>query len=120
MARGGRVSRLSSEALQVLSSYDWPGNVRELENEIERAAVLCAGDTIAPGDLSPRLGRDPSLAPRVAHTAERAMIESALAGARGSITAAASVIGWSRQKLYRRMEHLGIPRTFARRREQAD
>ena len=42
------------------------------------------------------------------------MIESALAGARGSITSAASVIGWSRQKLYRRMEHLGVPRTYAR------
>ena len=113
-ARGTAPPRLSSGALQALSAYDWPGNVRELENEIERAAVLSSGEEIAVSDLSPRLVRDAAPSPRAAPSAERAMIESALAGARGSITAAATVIGWSRQKLYRRMEHLGIPRTYAR------
>ena len=114
-AGGAAPPRLSPEALQALSSYDWPGNVRELENEIERAAVLSSAGEISVSDLSPRLAREPSSSSRAAPTAERAMIEAALAGAGGSITAAASVIGWSRQKLYRRMEHLGIPRTYARR-----
>jgi len=117
-SRGAAAPVLSAEALQALSAYDWPGNVRELENEIERAAVLSAGGPIGAGDLSPRVTSATAAAPGPAPTAERSMIESALAGARGSITSAASVIGWSRQKLYRRMEHLGVPRTYARRRDR--
>jgi len=31
--------------------YSWPGNVRELENLIERAMILCGGDTITLADL---------------------------------------------------------------------
>src|SRR5262249_17887575 len=40
-------------ALERLSRYPWPGNVRELENAIERAVVVCTGDSILPSDLSP-------------------------------------------------------------------
>jgi transcriptional regulator with GAF, ATPase, and Fis domain len=114
---GAPPARLSSEALQSLSSYDWPGNVRELENEIERAAVLSSGGEITLADLSTRLVREVASPPQAPPSAERAMIEAALAGAHGRITAAAAVIGWTRQKLYRRMEHLGIPRSYARRQE---
>ncbi|MCE7893086.1 MAG: sigma-54-dependent Fis family transcriptional regulator [Sorangiineae bacterium PRO1] len=32
--------------LEALTAYHWPGNVRELENTVERALVLCRGDTI--------------------------------------------------------------------------
>ena len=34
------------DALWALSGHTWPGNVRELEHTIERAAVLCAGESI--------------------------------------------------------------------------
>jgi two-component system response regulator AtoC len=44
--------RLSEAALQSLQSYAWPGNVRELENLMERAAVLCRGQSVEP-DLLP-------------------------------------------------------------------
>src|SRR4029079_4904156 len=37
---------ITQEALQLLEAYRWPGNVRELENVVERAVVLCRGDTI--------------------------------------------------------------------------
>jgi DNA-binding NtrC family response regulator len=37
---------LSPAAEQELHDYAWPGNVRELQNCIERAAILCEGDTI--------------------------------------------------------------------------
>jgi DNA-binding NtrC family response regulator len=33
-------------ALDELKAYQWPGNVRELQNCIERAVILCDGDTI--------------------------------------------------------------------------
>jgi len=32
-------------------NYDWPGNLRELHNSIERAVILCDGDTIEPVHL---------------------------------------------------------------------
>ena len=37
--------------MQLLADYTWPGNVRELENVIERAVVLCRGDTLTVEDL---------------------------------------------------------------------
>ena len=46
-----RVSKVSPEALAVLSRYRWPGNVRELENVIYRSAVIAQGDTILLKDL---------------------------------------------------------------------
>jgi two-component system, NtrC family, response regulator AtoC len=43
--------QLSPETLSALQSYDWPGNVRELENVIERACIVCNGDTLLPQHL---------------------------------------------------------------------
>jgi DNA-binding NtrC family response regulator len=50
---GRRVRTVSPEAIELLAGYRWPGNVRELENAIERAVVLCRGDTLIPADLPP-------------------------------------------------------------------
>lgn len=36
---GKKVQGLSSDAEEILYSYDWPGNVRELENVVERVMV---------------------------------------------------------------------------------
>ncbi len=52
---GKKVRSVSPEAVQLLSGYRWPGNVRELENAVERAVVLCRGDTIQPVDLPPAI-----------------------------------------------------------------
>lgn len=46
---------ISHDAMDKLITYSWPGNVRELENAIERAMILCKGDTLTP-DLFPILG----------------------------------------------------------------
>ncbi len=48
-----RVRTLSPEAIELLCGYRWPGNVRELENAIERAVVLCRGESVTPVDLPP-------------------------------------------------------------------
>jgi DNA-binding NtrC family response regulator len=37
---------LSPEALTLLHRYAWPGNIRELKHVMERAVLLCAGDSI--------------------------------------------------------------------------
>ncbi len=46
-----RTSKVSPEAMSVLTRYRWPGNVRELENVIYRSAVIAQGDTILLKDL---------------------------------------------------------------------
>ena len=45
------ITQASPETLGLLRKYSWPGNVRELENTIERAVLLCQGDTLMPSDL---------------------------------------------------------------------
>jgi len=42
---------ISPDAMDLLKSYSWKGNVRELENVIERALILCDGDTITEKEL---------------------------------------------------------------------
>ncbi len=50
---GKKVRTLAPEALELLCGYRWPGNVRELENAVERAVVLCRGETVGAADLPP-------------------------------------------------------------------
>jgi DNA-binding NtrC family response regulator len=45
------VQGFSAPAMDALAGYHWPGNVRELENAVERAVVLCRGDTIELDEL---------------------------------------------------------------------
>ncbi len=46
------VTGITDEAMDMFEQYAWPGNVRELRNVIERAVVLCQGETITPEHLS--------------------------------------------------------------------
>ncbi len=48
---GKRVRKFSDEAMVELKAYHWPGNIRELENAVERAVILCNGETIRPEHL---------------------------------------------------------------------
>ncbi len=54
------VEGFSSAVMDALSDYHWPGNVRELENAIERAVVLCRGDSIEVDELPQAVRGDPS------------------------------------------------------------
>jgi Nif-specific regulatory protein len=50
-----RIRRVSTPAIDMLTSYHWPGNVRELENTIERAVLVCDGGVIHGHHLPPTL-----------------------------------------------------------------
>ena len=50
-----RVSKVSPEAMALLTHYRWPGNVRELENVVYRSAVIAQGDAILMKDLPEEL-----------------------------------------------------------------
>jgi DNA-binding NtrC family response regulator len=48
---GKRIKSFSDEAVAVLKRQEWPGNIRELQNAVERAVILCNGETIRPEHL---------------------------------------------------------------------
>jgi len=52
---GKRIRRVSTPAIDMLTSYHWPGNVRELENTIERSVLVCDGGVIHGHHLPPTL-----------------------------------------------------------------
>ncbi len=45
------VKKIADETLALLKKYRWNGNVRELENVMERAVLMCPGETLEPGHL---------------------------------------------------------------------
>ena len=95
--------RLTPAALDLLASQSWPGNIRQLHATLARALIDSAGMRVdvkhLPSDAT-QDGSRPEL--------ERRMIEIALRSSGGVIAYAARRIGWSRQKLYRRIRVLGI------------
>lgn len=50
-----KISRVSSEAMEILMGYAYPGNVRELENILERAVALETSSVITPESLPSEL-----------------------------------------------------------------
>jgi transcriptional regulator with PAS, ATPase and Fis domain len=108
-ARSGRSGvRLSSAALEALSSYDFPGNVRELRNIIEHAVVTSTEDVIGPAGLpeylrsTARLMHSRKEKPSLAEM-EAAYIREVLEHTRGNKTRAAEILGISRKNLYEKI-----------------
>ncbi|HSO73713.1 MAG TPA: sigma-54 dependent transcriptional regulator [Blastocatellia bacterium] len=117
-ARYNRLPKVfTSDALEVLVSYDWPGNVRELRNSIERIVIMGASEHITAADV-PTLGTPEGItAPaRYNFTSyregreayERSYILRKLGECDGNITRTAEALGIDRSHLYRRMKALGI------------
>jgi DNA-binding NtrC family response regulator len=44
---------LGAAAIDALLSHSWPGNVRELRNVIERAVIICSGESVERHHLAP-------------------------------------------------------------------
>ena len=117
---GKSIRKIKKQTLELFQAYDWPGNVRELQNVIERAVVLCEGDTFIID--SSWLQVRGSSAPPPSHAGgkvttlsagERALIEAALAEANGRISGpagAAAKLGIPRQTLESKLRALKIDR----------
>jgi two-component system, NtrC family, response regulator AtoC len=52
---GTAIADVDPAAMKLLVEYAWPGNVRELENLVERAVILCDGDSIVPELLTDKV-----------------------------------------------------------------
>ena len=104
--------RIDDDAWPVLESHGWPGNVRELRAVIARAMLRADPLPVRARHLG-EIHRVPSAracGPTHDASLERRMIVDALRAADGVIARAAADIGWSRQKLQRRIGTLGIER----------
>jgi len=107
---GSRNLTLAPGAIKLLERYDYPGNVRELRNILERASLLCDGETILPqhlpdevhaGKLPRNAGIDQPISLKA--LAQQAL-EARLAHHRGSRRALAEELGISERTLYRRLK----------------
>jgi DNA-binding NtrC family response regulator len=84
-----RIRRVDEQALERCLAYPWPGNIRELQNIVERAVILCAGDTLAIDEawLSGRV-QESEVLPEVLRDQEKVLIEAALARSNGKVAGA--------------------------------
>src|SRR5207248_1285126 len=106
---GKSIRNIKKQTVELFQAYDWPGNVRELQNVIERAVVLCDGETFAIDEswlkVKPAV-QGPTLA-----AGERSLIEAALAASHGQISGlsgAAAQLGIPRQTLQSKIKALRI------------
>ncbi len=109
------ISRISTPAIDLLYSYHWPGNVRELQNCMERAVLVCDGDTIQTTHLPPTLQRVDTIDRRekvsLAHQVEnfeKELIIDALKKTRGIKAKAAKFLSTTERILGYKMKHYTI------------
>jgi formate hydrogenlyase transcriptional activator len=117
---GKRISHIKKKTLDLFQAYDWPGNIRELQNVIERAVILCDGETFSIDETwlqRKPSGRTPSHAGILAEDKkefadrERNAIEAALAECHGRVSGsdgAAARLGIPPQTLDSKIASLGI------------
>ena len=103
--------RLAADTVEQLRRYPWPGNVRELEHEVERAVALSCGALLLPGDFSECVrSAAGGMGGRCAAMGGtgRETIEDALRESNGNRTAAARLLGISREGLRKKMLRIGM------------
>jgi transcriptional regulator with GAF, ATPase, and Fis domain len=113
---GKKIRHIERQTLQWLQEHDWPGNIRELQNVLERAVILCDGDTLSIDKawLQSETAETPD-APFVLSESllnqEREVIEAALEESKGRISGplgAASRLGIPRTTLESKIKSLRI------------
>jgi len=113
---GKRIRHIERRAMELFKRYDWPGNIRELQNVIERAVVLCEGETFSIDEAwlmrrPSRPSQPTAPLPMTLVKRERELIEAALAESRGRVagpSGAAARLGIPRQTLDSRIKALQI------------
>jgi two-component system response regulator AtoC len=121
---GVRTRTLSPGAESAIAAHSWPGNVRELANVMERVVLFSDTDPVTAEDLGlgggsaqgGRVGVGPSGEVQVdfpdgglsLEAVERALLVRALEKGGGNQSAAARLLGISRDTLRYRMEKFGL------------
>ena len=121
---GKSIRNIKKQTLALFHAYDWPGNVRELQNVIERAVVLCEGETFSIDESWLKVNSGPPSEPKARRVktlaqGEKELIEAALAASRGRIfgpSGAAAKLGIPRQTLESKIKALHIDKLSFRER----
>ena len=110
-----KISRISTNAINMMMSYHWPGNVRELENCIEYAVILSNDDIIHGYNLPPTLQIPVDTGVKPVGTLksralifEKEIIIETLKKHSGRITAASNELGISSRMLRYKIDDLHI------------
>lgn len=113
--RGIDTPEISSEAMNYLSRLPYPGNIRELKNIVDGSMLVFNGKIMGANDFSNFVvncesERDPSeaIGYGTLDDIERAAIINAIEKYSGNMSKIATVLGITRQSLYRRIEKYGI------------
>ena len=126
---------LTPDAERKLTAFDWPGNVRQLENVCRWITVMAAGREVTPEALPEEVRGDPSatapgdadwknglrrwavgklmagetrLLNQTVPEVERILLETALEHTAGRRRDAATLLGWGRNTLTRKLKELGM------------
>jgi Nif-specific regulatory protein len=109
------IRRISTPAIDMLTSYHWPGNVRELENTVERAVLTCDANVIHAHHLAPTLQTAESSGTvlRVSlcgavEQFEKDLILDALKSARGNCSRAARLLDSTERIIGYKVRKYGI------------
>jgi two-component system nitrogen regulation response regulator GlnG len=129
---GVEMKHVSEEAMKALSALPYPGNVRQLENLCHWLTVMAPSQVVDVKDLPPETNHDAASAAldwsealaRTAQTRlargdsgilndltsefERTLIRVALAHTGGRKIEAATLLGWGRNTLTRKIQELGM------------
>ena len=104
------VTAITRDAMDALMGHSWPGNVRELENAIERAVVLCRGDTVGIDELTSQVRQGSKEMRHLTipigtslEDIERTVIRETLAATRGDKRLAAQLLGIATRTIYRKI-----------------
>jgi formate hydrogenlyase transcriptional activator len=113
---GKKFTTIDKKSLKLFEGYNWPGNIRELQNVIERAVILCEGETFSveqswlKREAPPRFARPEPLT-GVLVKQEKQIIEAALAESNGRISGtagAAAKLGLPSRTLDSKIKRLKI------------
>lgn len=119
---GGRKKsyRMDEKVISALLNYTWPGNIRELRNVMERAVIVCSGNTILLDDLPMNIQKTtninqqptpkspfPTLKSRLEET-ERNAVTEALETSGNNKSQACKLLNIHRTGLYQKMKKYGL------------
>jgi DNA-binding NtrC family response regulator len=104
------IKGFTSDYVEMLQAYHWPGNIRELRNAIERAVVICPGESISVLDLPEKILKTQNEILHISipigssvEEAEKKLILETLASVGNNKAKAARILGVSRKTLHNKL-----------------